>query len=107
MMEDVNAGIGWVLTRIRHYGGDPNRVYLVGQSCGAQLSMMCLVTQVHAPVEGGWGVFLHAKGGGISSLVIMNVYDLVSSRGIETILFPVGQSLPCQKISVERSGLPL
>lgn len=46
MMEDVNAGIAWVLKRIRHYGGDPDRVYLVGQSCGAQLSMMCLVTQV-------------------------------------------------------------
>ena len=46
MMEDVNAGISWVLKRIRHYGGDPNRIYLVGQSCGAQLSMMCLVTQV-------------------------------------------------------------
>ncbi len=45
MMEDVNAGIAWVLKRIRHYGGDPSRVYLVGQSCGAQLSMMCLVTQ--------------------------------------------------------------
>jgi len=48
MMEDVNTGIGWVLSRIRHYGGDPRRVYLVGQSCGAQLSMMCLVTQVLA-----------------------------------------------------------
>ena len=46
MMEDVNTGIGWVLSRIGHYGGDPKRVYLVGQSCGAQLSMMCLVTQV-------------------------------------------------------------
>lgn len=46
MMEDVNAGIAWVLLRIRQYGGDPERVYLVGQSCGAQLSMMSLVTQV-------------------------------------------------------------
>lgn len=46
MMEDVNSGIAWVLSRIRHYGGDPERVYLVGQSCGAQLSMMCSVTQV-------------------------------------------------------------
>ena len=46
MMEDVNAGIAWVLSRIRHYGGDPKRVYLVGQSCGAQLSMMTLLTQV-------------------------------------------------------------
>ena len=45
-MEDVNAGIAWVLSRIRHYGGDPKRVYLVGQSCGAQLSMMTLLTQV-------------------------------------------------------------
>ena len=49
MMEDVNAGIAWVMARIRHYGGDTTRVFLVGQSCGAQLSMMCLLTQV--PLE--------------------------------------------------------
>lgn len=48
MMEDVNTGIAWVLSRIRYYGGDPQRIHLVGQSCGAQLSMMCLLTQVSA-----------------------------------------------------------
>ena len=47
MMEDVNTGIGWVLSRIGHDGADPKRVYVVAQACGAQLSMMCLVTQVH------------------------------------------------------------
>jgi len=37
MLEDVNTGIGWVLQKISNYGGDPEQVYLVGQSCGGQL----------------------------------------------------------------------
>lgn len=34
MLEDVNTGIAWVLRKVERYGGDPDRVYLVGQSAG-------------------------------------------------------------------------
>ena len=46
MMDDVNTGIAWVMSRCTAYGGDPARVYLVGQSCGAQLGTLALLTQV-------------------------------------------------------------
>ena len=46
MMDDVNTGIAWVISRCAAYGGDPQRVFLVGQSCGAQLGTLALLTQV-------------------------------------------------------------
>ena len=46
MLEDVNTGIGWVLQKISHYGGDPEQVYLVGQSCGGQLCSLTALLQV-------------------------------------------------------------
>lgn len=46
MLEDVNTGIGWVLQKISNYGGDPERVYLVGQSCGGQLCSLATLIQV-------------------------------------------------------------
>ena len=46
MMRDVNTGIRWVLHHTHFHGGDPNQVYLVGQSCGAQLAAMAMITQV-------------------------------------------------------------
>ena len=45
MLEDVNTGINWVLQKIGHYGGDPEQVYLVGQSCGAQLCSLTTLLQ--------------------------------------------------------------
>ena len=47
MLEDINTGIAWVTSRIQYYGGDPDNIFLVGQSCGAQLSSLALVTQVN------------------------------------------------------------
>ncbi len=53
MLEDVNTGIGWVLQKISNYGGDPEQVYLVGQSCGGQLCSLTTLLQVchHASVS--------------------------------------------------------
>lgn len=48
MMRDVNTGIRWILNHTQFHGGDPEQVYLVGQSCGAQLAAMSLITQVTA-----------------------------------------------------------
>jgi carboxylesterase type B len=46
MMEDVNTGIAWVLEMCQYYGGDPGRVHLVGQSAGAQLLGLAIISQV-------------------------------------------------------------
>ena len=46
MLEDCNTGIAWVLTHIGARGGDPARVYMVGQSAGGQLGALALIAQV-------------------------------------------------------------
>ena len=46
MLRDCNTGIRWVLNHCHQHGGDPSRVYLVGQSCGAQLASLAMITQV-------------------------------------------------------------
>lgn len=45
MMEDCQAGIGWVLRNIEGFGGDPSRVYVMGQSCGGHLAALTLQKQ--------------------------------------------------------------
>jgi len=37
MIEDIDVAVGWVLKHIHRYGGDPDQVYLAGQSAGAHL----------------------------------------------------------------------
>jgi prenylcysteine alpha-carboxyl methylesterase len=46
MLEDVNTGISWVLNNAPLYGGDPNCVYITGQSAGAQLGALAIFAQV-------------------------------------------------------------
>ncbi|DBA78860.1 hypothetical protein WJX77_001686 [Trebouxia sp. C0004] len=50
MLEDVNTGIGWVLQKISNYGGDPEQVYLVGQSCGGQLCSLTTLLQAEQAI---------------------------------------------------------
>jgi hypothetical protein len=45
MLEDVNTGIAWVLRKVERYGGNPDHVWLVGQSAGGQLAMLALLSQ--------------------------------------------------------------
>lgn len=52
MLEDVNAGVGYVLRRAVLYGGDPARVFLVGQSCGAHLLSLAALTQAEQRAGG-------------------------------------------------------
>ncbi|KAF8686984.1 hypothetical protein HU200_043263 [Digitaria exilis] len=45
MLEDVSQGISFVCNNIASYGGDPNRIYLVGQSAGAHIAACALLNQ--------------------------------------------------------------
>ncbi|PIA63444.1 hypothetical protein AQUCO_00201054v1 [Aquilegia coerulea] len=45
MVQDVSQGITYVCNNIADYGGDPNRIYLVGQSAGAHIASCVLVEQ--------------------------------------------------------------
>src|SRR5258705_3819460 len=44
MAEQVRRSIAWVYKNAASFGGDPNRIYLCGQSSGAHLSVVALVT---------------------------------------------------------------
>lgn len=52
MLEDVNTGIAWVQRKVERYGGDPERVWLVGQSAGGQLAMLALLSQAAQAATG-------------------------------------------------------
>ncbi|XP_010460369.1 PREDICTED: probable isoprenylcysteine alpha-carbonyl methylesterase ICMEL1 [Camelina sativa] len=46
MVKDASSGISFVCNHIAEYGGDPNRIYLMGQSAGAHIAACTLVEQV-------------------------------------------------------------
>ncbi|KAJ4892707.1 putative isoprenylcysteine alpha-carbonyl methylesterase ICMEL2 [Raphanus sativus] len=45
MVRDVSQGISFVCNSISAFGGDPNRIYLMGQSAGAHISSCALIEQ--------------------------------------------------------------
>ena len=45
MAADVGAGFGWVRRRAASLGGDPKKVFVVGQSAGAHLAALALLRQ--------------------------------------------------------------
>lgn len=51
--DDVGEAIGWIDRNVSAYGGDPNRMILIGHSAGAQL--VALVSTDHRYVK-RWGV---------------------------------------------------
>lgn len=45
MVEDVSDGLAFFCSNIESFGGDPNRLYLAGQSAGAHLASCALLSQ--------------------------------------------------------------
>ncbi|KAH7852678.1 hypothetical protein Vadar_027808 [Vaccinium darrowii] len=45
MVKDASQGISFVCNHIAEYGGDPNRIYLMGQSAGAHIAACALLEQ--------------------------------------------------------------
>jgi acetyl esterase/lipase len=52
MLEDLNSAILYTFSNASFYGGDPSRVFLVGQSAGAHLASYLLLQQVHLEAQG-------------------------------------------------------
>ncbi|KAK9918580.1 hypothetical protein WJX75_005121 [Coccomyxa subellipsoidea] len=96
MLRDCNTGIRWVLHHAQQNGGDPSRVHLVGQSCGAQLATLALITQTEqehqkAQLPGGFPAWSPQR---VQSLIgvsgVYNCFDLAdhfNQRGLYRRLF--------------------
>lgn len=46
MVEDLNHAMGFVFANAQRWGGDPDHVFLCGQSCGGHLASLAVLTQV-------------------------------------------------------------
>lgn len=52
IIRDVAKGIGWTHKQIATYGGDPNRLYVMGHSAGAQLAALVCIDERYLKAEG-------------------------------------------------------
>ena len=56
MLQDINTGISWSLNNLELYGGDPESVFLVGQSAGGHLTSLALLAQARQAAMNDPGV---------------------------------------------------
>ncbi|KAG2706774.1 hypothetical protein I3760_05G118000 [Carya illinoinensis] len=92
MVTDASQGISFVCKNIAEYGGDPDRIYLMGQSAGAHIAACTILEQ--AIKEGGegestsWSVsqikaYLGLSGG----YNLFNLVDYFHNRGLYRSIF--------------------
>ncbi|KAG8652291.1 probable isoprenylcysteine alpha-carbonyl methylesterase ICMEL1 isoform X4 [Manihot esculenta] len=92
MVKDASQGISFVCNNIAQYGGDPNRIYLMGQSAGAHIAACALVEQAIKEASEGESVTWRASqimtyfglSGGYN---LLNLVDYFHSRGLYRSIF--------------------
>ena len=52
IFRDVAKSLGWVHKHIAEYGGDPNRIFVMGHSAGAQLAALISIDDRYLKAEG-------------------------------------------------------
>ncbi|XP_044467767.1 probable isoprenylcysteine alpha-carbonyl methylesterase ICMEL2 [Mangifera indica] len=86
MVNDVSEGISFVCNNIADYGGDPKRIYLMGQSAGAHISSWALLEQTIKESRGestSWSVSqLKAYFGLSGGYNLFNLVDHFHNRGL-------------------------
>ncbi|XP_071705695.1 probable isoprenylcysteine alpha-carbonyl methylesterase ICMEL2 isoform X2 [Rutidosis leptorrhynchoides] len=91
MIEDVSRGISFVCKNIAEYGGDPNRIYLIGQSAGAHISSCALFQQAIKESEGestSWSVSQIKAYFGLSGAYnLPNLVEHFDRRGLHRSIF--------------------
>ncbi|KAI8542872.1 hypothetical protein RHMOL_Rhmol08G0173900 [Rhododendron molle] len=92
MVKDASQGISFVCNHITEYGGDPNRIYLMGQSAGAHIAACALLEQaVKEAGEGegtSWSVSqLKAYFGLSGAYNLFNLVDHFHCRGFYRSIF--------------------
>ncbi|KAK1416176.1 hypothetical protein QVD17_31965 [Tagetes erecta] len=92
MVQDASRGISFVCNNITEYGGDPNRIYLMGQSAGAHIAACALVEQAikesDATQSTTWSVSqIKAYFGLSGGYNMLNLADHLNTRGPYKSLF--------------------
>ncbi|XP_008457188.2 isoprenylcysteine alpha-carbonyl methylesterase ICME-like isoform X2 [Cucumis melo] len=91
MIKDVSEGISFVFNNIAEYGGDINRIYLMGQSAGAHITACALVEQAIKEAGGekvSWCVSrIKAYFGLSGGYNLINLKDHFHSRGLHRSIF--------------------
>ncbi|KAJ6792736.1 putative isoprenylcysteine alpha-carbonyl methylesterase ICMEL1 [Iris pallida] len=92
MVKDASQGISFICNNIASYGGDPNRIYLVGQSAGAHIAACALVDQAIKECGEGesttWSVSqLKAYFGLSGGYNMVNLVDHFHGRGLYRSIF--------------------
>ncbi|RNF00038.1 putative ecotin [Trypanosoma rangeli] len=55
MVLDISDAVGWVIKNAERYGGDVRDITLIGQSAGAHLTMMSLISQAQVSAHAVFG----------------------------------------------------
>ncbi|KAJ1260960.1 hypothetical protein BS78_10G271400 [Paspalum vaginatum] len=92
MVEDASQGISYVCNNIASYGGDPSRIYLVGQSAGAHIAACALLNQAIRECgeadTSSWSVSqLKAYFGISGGYNVLNLVDHFHKRGLYRSIF--------------------
>ncbi|KAK6931432.1 hypothetical protein RJ641_003225, partial [Dillenia turbinata] len=92
MVKDASQGISFVCNKIAEYGGDPNRIYLMGQSAGAHIAACTLLEQAIKEAGEGestlWSVSqIKAYFGLSGGYNLFNLVDYFHSRGLYRSIF--------------------
>ncbi|KAG0538651.1 hypothetical protein BDA96_03G254800 [Sorghum bicolor] len=91
MVHDASQGISFVCNNIASYGGDPNQIYLMGQSAGAHIAACALMEQAVKESGGhpvSWSVTQIKAYFGLSGGYNMhNLVDHFHQRGLYRSIF--------------------
>ncbi|XP_042969375.1 probable isoprenylcysteine alpha-carbonyl methylesterase ICMEL2 isoform X1 [Carya illinoinensis] len=94
MVKDTSQGISFICNHIAEWGGDPNRIYLMGQSAGAHISACALLGQAINESEYGkresisWSVSQIKTYFGLSGgYNLLNLVDHFHNRGLYRSIF--------------------
>ncbi|TQD75224.1 hypothetical protein C1H46_039265 [Malus baccata] len=92
MVKDASQGISFVCNHIADYGGDPNRVYVMGQSAGAHIGACTLVDQAIKEAGEGesssWSLSqIKAYFGLSGGYNLLNLVDHFHRRGLYRSIF--------------------
>ncbi|KAJ3695318.1 hypothetical protein LUZ60_000695 [Juncus effusus] len=91
MVQDASEGISFVCNNIANYGGDPNQIYLMGQSAGAHIAACALMSRAVKEASGennSWSVSqIKAYFGLSGGYNLHNLVDHFHERGLYKRIF--------------------